>query len=161
MLLTILLKVHKRINGQIDFAENGIFSMEVRELKTELNCSEKSPLFIERIKIRARRGYSVPFAYLPERGRPPFPFFFLFARFFAPCPLQPAEPLRCSSVFSGEAATSNQRNAPADTPPPAPSAHTGANATVVGAYTPTNTDLVGVHGYGKRPGYIPPGQRPR
>lgn len=68
-----LLKVRKRINSQINFVEVRRIRMEVRELKTELfaeNCPEKSPLFIERIKIRAPGGYSLPaLAYLPERGK--------------------------------------------------------------------------------------------
>jgi len=121
--------------------------MEVRELKIELfveNCSEKSPLFIERIKIRARRGCSTPLTYLPEREEGPS-FLFLSPRplpnRLRPCPLQPSTS-SMFSVFSGEATTSNQRNAPADTPPPVPSAHTDANAAIVGACTLTNTSLV-------------------
>lgn len=136
--------MHKRINGQIDFVQDGIFSMEVKELKTELNCSEKSPLFIERIKIRAHGGYSAPFVYLPERGRAPFPFSFSspVSQLSSPLPSSARRTSSMFSVFSGEAATSNQRNAPADTPPPISLAHTDAHATIVGACTLTNTDLV-------------------
>lgn len=101
MLLTALLKVHKRISSQSDFMESVAQSVEVRELKTDLfaeNCSEKSPLFIERIKIRAHRGYSAPLAYLPERGRTPCPFLSPrpLPNRLRPCSPQPAEPLRCS-----------------------------------------------------------------
>ena len=107
------------------------------------NCSEKSQLFIERIKIRTRRGYNVLFAYLPKRGRVPFLFLSscLLPNHLHLYPPQFAEPLRCSLC-------SPERPRPAinvmhpQTHPHPPRQHTDVNATIVGTSTLTNTDLV-------------------
>lgn len=101
----MLLRAREPVNKSISL------SAAVNEIKTAPfggeSCPEKSHrLFIERIKIRARRGYSAPFARLTaeREGFPPCPFTppFLFLPpplpnpRLRPCPLRPVEPLRCS-----------------------------------------------------------------